>query len=80
MAITLTPPTKPSSQIAAHGYDPATQTLAVQFKSGGTYHYSGVPAEVYAGMQQAESAGRFLHQAVKGQYDYKCIEPKEEKK
>lgn len=59
-----------SSQIAGFGYDTASQTLAVNFKHGGLYHYAGVPADVFAKMQSAESAGSFLHKHIKGTYSF----------
>lgn len=62
--ITMTP--CESSQISHHGYDPATKTLALTFVGGGaTYHYDDVPQEVYDGLCNAESIGRFFHRAIK---------------
>ena len=54
-----------SSRIHAHGYDPETQTLALQFKAKGgapgpTYHYSGFEPETYEEMKGAESLGKFF--------------------
>lgn len=61
-----------SSQIAAHGYDPATQTLALQFKrfKDGTphptvYHYANVTPGMYAEFQAAESKERFFGSRIK---------------
>jgi len=62
-----------SSQIHSYGYDPASKTLAVQFKHGGRYHYKDVPQEVYDSMSKAESVGSFLHQNVKGKFDYSKV-------
>ena len=37
-----------SSQLKEIGHDPATNTLAVRFKHGGTlYHYAGVDAKKF---------------------------------
>ncbi len=61
-----------SSQVSAFGYCPVTQTLGVKFKagSGSTYHYSGVPPEVFADMQKCESVGKFLGSRIKGKYEF----------
>jgi hypothetical protein len=51
-----------SSRIAAHGHDPETNTLALQFKNkngaGPVYHYAGFTASDYAAFTGAESLGR----------------------
>jgi len=81
MNITLTP--VESSQIAAVGYDTATRTLAIQFKSkkgvGNVYHYDNVPADVHQAFVAAESKGRFFGAHIKGNADfaYRKIEPEQ---
>lgn len=57
-----------SSAIAAHGFDPATQTLFLKFTSGTTYSYPEVSNDIYAGLQDAESVGRFYGANIKGKY------------
>jgi len=57
-----------SSNLNAIGYDQETETLVVEFKGGGRYAYSDVPAEVFMAFQDADSAGKFFHREVKGQY------------
>ena len=42
-----------SSSIHSVGYDPATQVLEIEFRSGGIYQYFGVPAEVYQALMKA---------------------------
>ena len=59
-----------SSQINAIGYDPETQTLAVQFKGwkgelGATYHYGCVSAEDFEAFKNAESLGRHFTRHIK---------------
>lgn len=59
-----------SSQINAVGYDPGTQTLAIQFKGwkgelGATYHYTNVTPEDFAAFKGAESLGRHFGRYVK---------------
>jgi hypothetical protein len=41
-----------SDNIFAVGYDPNSETLRVQFRSGGTYDYSGVSESLYLQMLQ----------------------------
>jgi len=83
MHIELTP--IESSQIHAIGHDPATNTLAIQFKSkagpGSIYHYANVPAEKYAAFQECESKGRFFGAEFKvkaEEYPFTKIEPKKD--
>lgn len=58
-----------SSVIAAHGYDAATQTLAIKFKAGNVYHYRDVPLDVAAAFANAESVGRAYGQMIRGKYE-----------
>lgn len=57
-----------SSNVAAHGYDASSKTLAVQFANGGLYHYAGVPADVAAQLGAAESKGSFFASHVRGKF------------
>jgi hypothetical protein len=57
-----------SSSIAAAGYDPETQTLDIEFTSGQSYTYPGVPQDVYDGLMSADSPGKFFHSNIKGIY------------
>lgn len=66
--ITLAP--AKSSNIAATGYDAATQTLAVQFKSGKTYHYAGVPPHIHSELGKAESVGKYIGAHVVGKFKH----------
>jgi hypothetical protein len=67
-AIAMVPVT--SSQVKAAGHDPITRTLAVEFKNGGLYHYSDVPAELFTKLRLAESVGAFLSANIKGKFKY----------
>lgn len=51
-----------SNQVAAIGYDEATQTLAVTFTrgAGAIYHYPNVTKETHDAFMQAESIGKFF--------------------
>lgn len=71
-----------SSQISAIGHDPATQTLAVRFKTwkgeqSSLYHYRNVTAEQFAAMRDAESIGRHFRTEIKAfpeRHPYERIE------
>lgn len=68
--IALTPVAN-STQIEASGYDDASQTLAVRFKATrATYNYQGVPPDVAAAFNVAESPGKFFGATVRGQYEH----------
>lgn len=75
MIVELQPlPHERSTNIAATGYDPDTQTLAVRFKSGKTYHYKGVEREVAEGLGQSRSPGKFLFANIRDSYDYELLD------
>lgn len=61
-----------SSQIESIGH--LGDTLAVKFKSGGTYHYPGVSAAQFADLQKAESLGKAFG-AFKVGREFNKIEP-----
>lgn len=66
-----------SSRIAAHGYDAATSTLALQFKKkvdgemvpGPVYHYAGVAQSVYDQLKASDSIGRFYGKVIAAKDD-----------
>ncbi len=58
----------PSSNIARVGHDSETQQLTVEFKSGGSYSYSGVDAVTAADLAAASSPGEYFHRHVRGKY------------
>lgn len=72
--ITLNP--VQSSNVAAVGYDPVSQTLAVKFKGGKTYHYAEVPQAVHHELQEAESVGRFIGARVVGKFQHSTVADK----
>ena len=59
-----------SSDVAAVGYDQETHTLRIQFVTGATYDYSGVPCEDYSDLLAASSKGKYLNARIKGHYPY----------
>jgi hypothetical protein len=62
-----------SSNIHSIGYDAENQILEVESNSGGIYQYFGVPEYVYDELMAASSHGTYLHQNIKGRYQYKRI-------
>ncbi|HEX3130568.1 MAG TPA: KTSC domain-containing protein [Thermoanaerobaculia bacterium] len=57
-----------SSSVASVGYDPKTQTLEIEFSSGSVYEYNEVPPEIYKGLMEASSKGRYFANEIRGQY------------
>lgn len=62
-----------SSQVKAHGHCAATNTLCVEYASGGRYHYQDVTREQYADLCKAESVGKYLHANVKPKHKFTKI-------
>ena len=54
-----------SSDLSAVGYDPDTQQLEIVFNNGGRYLYSGISPEIFQGLLNAGSKGRFFHAFIK---------------
>jgi hypothetical protein len=63
-----------SSTIAATGHDAKSETLRIQFHSGGVYDYSGVPAEKHAALRNAASAGKHFHRHIRGKHTFLQVE------
>lgn len=58
-----------SSNIAATGHDPATNTLHVRFTSGHTYSYDGVSAAEHSALRAAPSVGSHFHKFIRSKYE-----------
>lgn len=54
-----------SSQLNSLGYDPESQTLEIEFKTGSVYRYKGVDQQTFDGLMAAESVGRYFGQVIK---------------
>ena len=64
-----------SKNIAAIGYDPATQTLGVRFHNESSdYFYDHVPAPLFTEFMKSESKGGFLHARIRGQFNHRKTE------
>jgi hypothetical protein len=62
-------PVNSSNLVGVH-YNPATQVLTVEFKSGGRYSYGGVVKSHYEALLKAKSPGGYLHKNIRGRYDH----------
>ena len=60
-----------SSMVHAVGYDLQTRRLEVVFTSGQTYCYEDVPPEVFQGLLEAESKGRYMRAHIIDAYPYR---------
>ena len=59
-----------SSSLRSVGYDAATETLEIEFRSGGVYRYYGVPREVYEALMKAPSLGSYFQAYIRDEYRY----------
>ena len=71
---TITMDSVESSQIAAIGHDPETNTLAIQFagkdgKPGSVYHYQNFTATQFEQFSSAESIGSHFYVHIKHRAD-----------
>jgi len=57
-----------SSAFKSIGYDATRSVLAIEFQSGMIRHYRNVPLDVFEGLGQAESKGRYYAAAIKNKY------------
>jgi hypothetical protein len=62
-----------SSNLHSVGYDPDTQTLEIEFSTGGIYEYYGVPDTAYRQLMTAPSHGKFFHAHIRNVYRYRKI-------
>lgn len=62
-----------SSNLHSVGYDQETRTLEIEFHGGRIYQYSNVPTQVYEGLMNAGSHGRYFHQRIREVYSYRRI-------
>lgn len=69
-----------SSNIAEVGYDPATRTLEVAFRTGAVYQYLEVPETVYRELLSSESVGNFLNVEIKKNYQARKVNRDEDER
>lgn len=61
-----------SSNLVAVGYDSNTATLRIAFHSG-VYDYYNVPQNVFEGLLNASSKGKYHHAFIKNSYRYSKV-------
>jgi hypothetical protein len=54
--------------IESIAYDAASARLVVTFNGGRIYAYDGVPSEVHAAFEPAQSKGQFFNTEIKDKY------------
>ncbi len=59
-----------SSMLARIRYDQDTMTLEVEFQGGRVYQHFDVPLQIFEGLRDADSHGKFFHAQIKGHYRY----------
>jgi hypothetical protein len=59
-----------SSNIERVAYDEQQRELLVRFNKGIEYFYVNVPRDLYEGMLNAPSKGKYLNDKIKGSYGY----------
>lgn len=57
-----------SSNIASVGYDSASRTLEVEFKTGQVYSYADVPPSIPLSLMRAKSKGQYFAASVKKRF------------
>ncbi len=62
-----------SSNVAPIGYDPANETLEIEFTNGSIYQYFNVPSELYEQLMAAPSKGQFLNTYIRNAYPYSRV-------
>ena len=54
-----------SSNIISAGYDPASQTLELEFKEGVVWQYIGVPENMWLEFLSAPSQGKYFNSQIR---------------
>lgn len=57
-----------SSNLVSVGYEPASETLEVEFKKSGIYQYYNVPEFMHERLMSADSIGTFFNAEIKNAY------------
>lgn len=62
-----------SSTILSVGNESVSETLEIEFKSGGVYQYYNVPESVYNDFMASDSKGKFHHVYIKNSFPYSRV-------
>lgn len=61
-----------SSNLRGVHYDANTQVLTTQL-NGGDYEYKGVPLDIYTGLLNADSKGKYMRANIIGKFESKKL-------
>jgi hypothetical protein len=62
-----------SQAVAAAGYEGATRTLELEFRSGRVYRFADVPETVYEWLLRVPNKGIYVARSITGQYAYEDV-------
>jgi hypothetical protein len=62
-----------SSNLLSVGYDRLNRVMEIEFNSGHVYQYFNVPEEIYIGLLNASSHGKYFHQHIRNAYQYRQV-------
>jgi hypothetical protein len=63
-----------STTLNAATYQDQSASLDLEFRSGATYRYIGVPVQTYLELLWAESKGRYFNQHIRNRFTYAKID------
>ena len=59
-----------SSNLSRIRYDKNSEILVIEFHGGRKYQYFDVPIQVFEGLKNADSYGKYFNEHIKGNYRY----------
>ena len=62
-----------SSNISRFRYDPDTKVLEIEFHGSGLYQFFDVPIQLFEGLMNANSHGKYFNQNIKAHYRYERL-------
>ena len=65
-----------STSLNAATYQDQSAFLELEFRSGVSYRYLGVPEQVYRELLSAESKGRYFNQHIRNRFAYAKMTPR----
>lgn len=63
-----------STTMRTVGYDHVQNILEIEFIDNDIYQYLDVPFEVYNGLVNGDSLGKYLNEVIKQNFEYKKID------
>jgi hypothetical protein len=62
-----------STSVASAGYDAATRVLEIEFSSGRTYQFDGVPQGVFDWLVRTPGKGSYVSRMINDRYPYRDV-------